>query len=98
MILSGTHLETFTRCFKERCDDLELPRSQRVDWAYLTISFDYNLLTPLQRRFTDFEAEELAIKYADNVSLELRLPQERLAAFEKMFADLTAGQGQAEHT
>jgi uncharacterized YigZ family protein len=76
----------------------KLPRSQRVDWAYLTISFDYNFLTPLQRRFTDFEAEELAIKYADNVSLELRLPQERLAAFEKMFADLTAGQGQAEHT
>lgn len=76
----------------------KLPRSQRVDWAYLTISFDYKLLTPLQRRFTDFEAEELESRYADTVSLELRLPQEQLAAFEKMFADLTAGQGQAEHT
>jgi transcription-repair coupling factor (superfamily II helicase) len=29
MILAGSHLETFTRRFKERCDDLELPRSQR---------------------------------------------------------------------
>lgn len=74
----------------------KLPRTQRIDWAYLTISFDYNLLTPLQRRFTDFEAEELVSNYADKVSLELRLPQEKLPAFEKLFADLTAGQGVSE--
>ncbi len=29
MILAGSHLEIFTRRFKERCDDLERPRSQR---------------------------------------------------------------------
>jgi transcription-repair coupling factor (superfamily II helicase) len=29
MILAGSHLETFTRRFKERCDDLEIPRLQR---------------------------------------------------------------------
>ncbi len=29
MILAGSHLETFTRRFKERCDDLEIPRRQR---------------------------------------------------------------------
>jgi len=29
MILAGSHLETFTRRFKERCDDLEIPRAQR---------------------------------------------------------------------
>ena len=29
MILAGAHLETFTRRFKERCDDLEIPRRQR---------------------------------------------------------------------
>ncbi len=29
MILAGSHLETFTRRFKERCDDLEMPRAQR---------------------------------------------------------------------
>jgi len=50
-------------------------------------------LTPLQRRIPDFEAEELASSYADKVSLEIRLPQEQLAVFENMFADLTAGQG-----
>ncbi|MBW2510929.1 MAG: DUF1949 domain-containing protein, partial [Deltaproteobacteria bacterium] len=44
-------------------------------------------------RIPDFEAEELASSYADKVSLEIRLPQEQLAVFENMFADLTAGQG-----
>ncbi len=29
MILAGSHLQTFTRRFKERCDDLEIPRVQR---------------------------------------------------------------------
>ena len=29
MILAGVHLDTFTRRFKERCDDLEIPRGQR---------------------------------------------------------------------
>ncbi|MEJ2470630.1 MAG: transcription-repair coupling factor [Desulfuromonadales bacterium] len=29
MILNGVHLETFAQRFKERCDDLEIPRSQR---------------------------------------------------------------------
>ena len=29
MILAGSHLETFTRRFKERCDDLEIPRGHR---------------------------------------------------------------------
>ena len=71
----------------------QLPRARRIDWAYLAVSFDYHLLTPLQRRIPDFEAEELASSYADKVSLEIRLPQEQLAGFECMFADLTAGQG-----
>ncbi len=29
MILAGSHLEAFTRRFKARCDDLEIPRGQR---------------------------------------------------------------------
>ena len=29
MILAGEHLDTFSRAFKQRCDDLEIPRSQR---------------------------------------------------------------------
>jgi uncharacterized YigZ family protein len=71
----------------------KLPRAQRIAWAHLAISFDYNLLTLLQQRLPAFEAEELESNYADKVSLKLRLPQEQQSAFEKMFTDLTAGQG-----
>ena len=72
----------------------KLPRTQRIAWAYLSICFDYNLLTILQRRLADFEAEELESNYADKVTLNIRLPQEQQVAFEKMFSDLTAGQGE----
>ena len=72
----------------------KLPRTERIAWVHLAISFDYNLLTSLQRRLTDFEAEELESNYTDKVSLKLRLPQEQQAAFEKMFTDLTASQGE----
>ena len=72
----------------------KLPRTQRIAWAFLSICFDYNLLTILQRRLTDFEAEELESNYADKVTLNIRLPQEQQVAFEKMFTDLTAGQGE----
>jgi len=71
-----------------------LPRTERINWAHLAIRFDYNLLAPLQRRLADFEAEELESSYADKVRLKLRLPQEQLGAFAKMFTDLTAGQGE----
>jgi len=71
-----------------------LPRAQRITWAHLTIHFDYHFLTSLQRRLTDFEAEELDSNYADKVSLKLRLPEEQQGGFEKMFIDLTAGQGE----
>ncbi len=74
----------------------KLPRTQRIAWEYLSLSFDYNLLTILQRRLADFEAEELESNYADKVTLNIRLPQEQLAAFEKMFTDLTAGKGELD--
>lgn len=87
----GGMVKAYTAAVQAALD--QLPRARRIDWAYLAVSFDYQMLTPLQRRIPDFEAEELASSYADKVSLEIRLPKEQLAAFEDMFADLTAGQG-----
>jgi len=71
----------------------QLPRGQRIDWAVLAVSFDYSLVTPLQRRLDDFEVETLASDYGEQVHVRLRLPVEQREGFEKMFADLTAGQG-----
>ncbi len=71
----------------------KLPRAQHINWSYLDIRFEYKLLTSVQRRLADYEAEELECNFAEKVILKLRLPQERHAAFEKKFIDLTAGQG-----
>jgi uncharacterized YigZ family protein len=70
-----------------------LPRTQRIDWMELTVTFDYSLATPLKRSLPEFEAESRATDYSDRVCIRLRLPKENINKFEKMFSDLTAGQG-----
>lgn len=72
----------------------KLPHGQRISWANLEITFDYSLLTPLQRRLEEFEVDTLQSIYADKVNLKIRLPEEKLEGFKQMFADLTAGQGE----
>ncbi len=72
----------------------QMPRTERVDWYELSVVFDYALVTPFERRLADFEAEVLKTDYAAQVCSNLRLPAEQLEAFETMFTDLTAGQGQ----
>lgn len=74
----------------------QLPRTQRISWVVLTVTFDYSLVTSLERRLAEFEVETLATDYSDKVCLRLRLPDEQLKGFEKMFTDMTAGQGLLE--
>lgn len=74
----------------------QLPRSLRIAWVEVLACFDYSLLTPLKLRLPEFEAEILAIVYADKVSARLRLPEEQLEQFQTMFSDLSAGQGALE--
>jgi uncharacterized YigZ family protein len=71
----------------------QLSRTDRIAWVELTATFDYSLVTPLERRLPEFEVESLSTDYSDKVCLSLRLPEEQLEGFEKMFTDLTAGQG-----
>ena len=74
----------------------QLPRTERIAWVELTVTFDYSLATPLDRRLPEFEVESLAADYNDKVCIRLRLPEEQIRGFEKMFTDLTAGQGLLE--
>lgn len=74
----------------------KLPRAERVAWTQLELVFDYALLTPLQRRLEEFEAEELGSDYAEHITLRLRLPEEQHQRFAQMFADLTAGRGRLQ--
>ena len=88
----GGMVKAYTAAVKTALE--QLTRCQRVAWVYLDISFDYSLLTPLQNRLDNFEAEVLNSDYADKVSQRIRLPDEQQAGFEQMFVDLTAGQGE----
>jgi uncharacterized YigZ family protein len=74
----------------------QLPRSVRIAWVEIRATFDYSVLTPLKLRLPEFECEILAIDYADKVSSRLQLPEEQMDPFQKMFSDLTAGQGELD--
>lgn len=72
----------------------QLPRALRIAWCELEMRFDYPLVVPLERRLADFEAELLSTDYAERVSFRLRLPEERVEEFARMFEDLSAGRGE----
>lgn len=87
----GGMVKAYTAAVKTALE--KLPRTQKINWVNLELTFDYNLLTPLQQRLEGFEVETLQSNYAEKVSLNIRLPEEQQEGFKKMFTDLTAGQG-----
>ncbi len=74
----------------------QLPRNLRIAWIEIKATFDYSVLTSLTRRLPESEAEILETNYADKICARLRLPEEQMEAFQKIFSDLTAGQGKLE--
>ncbi len=87
----GGMVKAYTAAVQTALD--RLLRAERIDWCKLCATFDYALVNVLERRLPEFEAEVLATDYAEKVSWQLRLPEERAAAFRQMFEDLSAGQG-----
>lgn len=90
----GGMVKAYTAAVKTALE--QLPRSERVDWVKLRVTFDYALVASFERRLPEFEAEILDVEYAEKVSCDVRLPEERQAGFSFMFKDLTAGQGLLE--
>lgn len=74
----------------------QLPRNLRIAWIEIKATFDYSVLTSLTRRLPESEAEILETNYADKICARLRLPEEQMETFQKVFSDLTAGQGKLE--
>ena len=87
----GGMVKTYTAAAQAAFE--QLPRGWRIAWSELRARLDYALLAPLERRLADFEAEIRTTAYAEQVELLLRLPEERMREFDRMFADLTAGRG-----
>jgi uncharacterized YigZ family protein len=90
----GGMVKAYTAAAKAALD--QLPRSEKIEWVHFVACLDYSLLTPFERALKDYEAEVLAADYSDRVSIKLRMPSEREDSFRRMFADLSAGQGQLQ--
>jgi uncharacterized YigZ family protein len=88
----GGMVKAYTAAVKTALE--QLSRAERVAWVQFIATFDYALVTPLERRLVEFEAEVLDMDYGEKVGCRLRLPEERREDFCKMFDDLSAGQGQ----
>lgn len=74
----------------------QMPRSERVAWIRLLVTFDYALVTPFEKRVTEFGVEILDSDYGERVKYRLRLPEERSEDFINMFKDLTSGRGRLQ--
>lgn len=75
-----------------------LPVIERVPKAIVTVLFDYGSVTPVQRLLPTFEAQILDEQYATDVSYEISLPAEQVAAFHTAVTELTNGQAILEIT
>ena len=73
-----------------------LPTSERVAKAELLLVVDYSAVTSLQRLLPGYEAELLRQEFAADVTWQIKLPMERLAAFQTAVAELTNGQSLLE--
>ena len=87
----GGMVKAYTAAVKTAIE--KLPRSERVACLEFLATFDYSLVTPLERRLSEYEAELINTEYGERVSFHLRVPEEHLARFRKMFDDQSAGQG-----
>ncbi|MFN8440512.1 MAG: YigZ family protein [Caldilineaceae bacterium] len=75
-----------------------LPVVERVPKQDLLVVVDYSALTPLKRMFSEYEVEILQEEFASDVTLTLRLPEEKNVAFSAAVIELTNGQALIEHT
>ena len=87
----GGMVKAYTSAVKTALD--LVPRNMRIDWVYLQVTVGYALVTSFERQSAAFELEIIDTDYGENVSYKIRLPKEHRQVFNRMFDDLTAGQG-----
>ena len=94
MILAGAHLDTFARRFKERCDDLEIPRRQR---EAILEEIREGLLAPGRENLLPLNYPQLdpLFAYLDRFSWLLLDPQALLAAADEYDAAVRHGEARA---
>ncbi len=71
-------------------DNLEV--KEKIAPAYLQLVLEYSVVTPFKRILDDFEVSILQEDYAEKVSFQLVLPQEREEDFVQAVNDMSNGQ------
>lgn len=71
-------------------------RIEKIAWSYLKLTVGYAEQPALERSWTGFEVEKLEEAFAEHVTWNLRVPEERRAAFIQMVEDVTRGQAKIE--
>ena len=85
----GGMVKAYTQAVKIGLEQLSL--AEKIAWQRLTIRFDYAQLSNLERLLPEHEAEIVAKQFSERVTLELKLPAERVEPLQKALLDLTAG-------
>lgn len=69
-----------------------LPRTERIEWADLTIILDYTSIATVRRLLPTFEAELVSEEYGSDVHFRLRVPASRTVSLQSALLDATQGQ------
>lgn len=73
-----------------------LPVVERVDTVDVEALMPYNAVTLFKRMLSDYEIEVLEERFATDAGFLLRLPEERLEAFDAALSELTNGEALLE--
>ena len=69
----------------------QLPLGEKIDWRTFSIRIDYALLASVERALPAHETAILDKQFAEQISLQLKLPAEQFDALRKALTDLSSG-------
>lgn len=85
----GGMVKAYTLAVKTALEQLEI--GEKIDWKTLTLSTDYHFLDPLERLFPTFETQIIDKQFGEQITLQLKLPAEKLSELCLAITDLSAG-------
>lgn len=86
----GGMVKAYTLAVKTAIEQLKV--AEKIDWAELTVYFDYPFLDSIERLLPDYEVILEEKQFAEKICLQLKLPAEHSAELCARLTDLTAGQ------
>jgi putative IMPACT (imprinted ancient) family translation regulator len=64
---------------------------EKIDWQQLSLRFEYSQLNAIGRLLPELEAEILERKFAEQICLMIRVPNEQESRLRQQLNDLTNG-------